>query len=167
MAVNTNDPRPPYVQIADDLRQAIKRGDIAAGEKLQSGRDLAIAYNVAPMTIHQAIRVLREEGAVESFQGRGVYVRSDNADKAGPIVSTDLATAVEDLQHEVAALTTRVDSTSDGVAVAQLRDEVADLRKQLGVLQTQLIDLYSRVGQPYPREKKPAAAPARRVSGDR
>jgi len=79
-----NDPRPPYLQVADDLRAAIMDGSFKPGERLPSGRELARRYGVAPMTIHNALGVLREEQLVESYQGRGVFITNGKASPAGP-----------------------------------------------------------------------------------
>ncbi len=72
--VNPNDPRPPYVQIADDLRSAITGGTLKPGDRIGSGRELAKRYGVAPMTVTNAISALRDEGLLTSWQGRGVFV---------------------------------------------------------------------------------------------
>jgi GntR family transcriptional regulator len=61
MQVETNDPRPPYVQVADGLRHAIQSGELAAGTKLPSGRELASEWGVALMTLQKAIDQLRVE----------------------------------------------------------------------------------------------------------
>lgn len=67
--------RAPYRQIADQLRAAINRGDIAAGDKLPSEAELMRHYDVARMTVRQAVQELRTEGRVVAEQGRGVFVR--------------------------------------------------------------------------------------------
>jgi GntR family transcriptional regulator len=69
-----NDPRPPYLQVADDLRRSILAGTYKPGERLPSGRELARRYGVAPMTVNHAVGVLRDEHLVESYQGRGVFI---------------------------------------------------------------------------------------------
>lgn len=74
MKPDPNDPRPPYLQVADDLRTSITAGTYKPGERLPSGRELARRYGVAPMTIHHAVGVLRGEQLVESYQGRGVFI---------------------------------------------------------------------------------------------
>jgi DNA-binding GntR family transcriptional regulator len=79
----TNDPRPAYLQVADDLRASISGGTFKPGERLPSGRDLARRYGVAPMTISHALDVLRQEQLVEAYQGRGVFVTNHSA-ASGP-----------------------------------------------------------------------------------
>ena len=76
MSLDPDDPRPPYVQVANALRDAITSGTLRPGEKLPSGSDLAERYGVARMTVQNAVRLLRDEGLVVSRQGSGVFVRS-------------------------------------------------------------------------------------------
>jgi GntR family transcriptional regulator len=82
--VKADDPRPPYLQVAEDLRASIDAGEFQPGEKLPSGRDLSRRYSVALMTMQRAIALLRDEGLVASYQGRGVFVRSPESDAAAP-----------------------------------------------------------------------------------
>lgn len=75
MSLDPDDPRPPYVQVANALRAAILTKKFTAGDKLPSRSELAKTYNVAPMTVQNALRELREEGLIVSRQGSGVFVR--------------------------------------------------------------------------------------------
>jgi DNA-binding transcriptional regulator YhcF (GntR family) len=75
MGLDPDDPRPPYVQVANALRAAILTKKFTAGDKLPSRIELAKTYNVAPMTVQNALRELREEGLIVSRQGSGVFVR--------------------------------------------------------------------------------------------
>ena len=75
MALDPDDPRPPYVQVANALRAAILTKTFSPGDRLPSRNDLAKKYNVAPMTVQNALRELREEGLIVSRQGSGVFVR--------------------------------------------------------------------------------------------
>ncbi|HEV8596117.1 MAG TPA: GntR family transcriptional regulator [Candidatus Dormibacteraeota bacterium] len=75
MSLDPDDPRPPYVQVANALRAAILTKTLAPGEQLPSGNDLAKRYGVARMTVQHALRTLREEGLIVSRQGSGVFVR--------------------------------------------------------------------------------------------
>ena len=79
MALDPDDPRPPYQQVANALRAAILTRKLAPGEKLPSGNELAQRYGVARMTVQQAIRLLRDEGLIVSRQGSGVFVRERTA----------------------------------------------------------------------------------------
>jgi GntR family transcriptional regulator len=73
----TSDSRPPYLAVADRLRERIATGEFAPGSQLPAGRELATEYAVAPNTVLSAIRQLRDEGLIVSQQGRGTFVRDD------------------------------------------------------------------------------------------
>ena len=106
-AVETNDPRTPSVQIADDLRTRIDAGEFALGAKLPSIRDLAIEYSVAPMTAQGALQRLREEHRVYS-SGRGHFVgQPSDRDNVG---KEELDRRVEVVEAEVRELRARLDA---------------------------------------------------------
>ncbi|WP_130345264.1 GntR family transcriptional regulator [Herbihabitans rhizosphaerae] len=63
------------MQVANALRAAILTRKFSAGDKLPSRNELAKTYNVAPMTVQNALRELRDEGLIVSRQGSGVFVR--------------------------------------------------------------------------------------------
>ncbi|MGH8932283.1 MAG: GntR family transcriptional regulator [Egibacteraceae bacterium] len=75
MSIDPRADRPVYQQIADVLRDAIVKGELTAGQKLPSERDLIERYGAARETVRRAIRVLMSEGRVESQRGVGVFVR--------------------------------------------------------------------------------------------
>jgi DNA-binding GntR family transcriptional regulator len=68
------DERPLYLQVAEALREQITEGKIEPGERLPTEAELADTYGVARETIRQALRKLREEGMIRTYQGRGSYV---------------------------------------------------------------------------------------------
>ena len=74
--LDPNSPRPAYLQIADSIRDAIHSGEVRAGEQLPSRAELAYRFDVATMTITQAIRVLKDEGVLVGRQGAGVFVHT-------------------------------------------------------------------------------------------
>jgi DNA-binding GntR family transcriptional regulator len=75
MGLKVDDPRAPYLQVADDLRRSISSGALGSGDKLPSTRELMEQYQVANMTIQNALRVLRDEGLIYGVPGRGSFVR--------------------------------------------------------------------------------------------
>src|SRR5690606_4272733 len=76
MKVSQDDPRPPYVQVADDLRRAIEQGEYQVGQRLPAGRKLAKQYQVGLNTAQRAVELLKSDGLVVSYPARGVFVRS-------------------------------------------------------------------------------------------
>jgi putative hydrolase of HD superfamily len=73
--VDPADPRKPYIQIASSIRAAILNGELEPGAALQTGDELARFFGVSRMTVVSALRVLREEGFVQSQPGGKVRVR--------------------------------------------------------------------------------------------
>ena len=65
-----------YLRIADDLREAIRRGDYQVGEMLPSNRKLAAQMGVAQMTVKHAMTKLTEEGIVEVIPAVGTFIRA-------------------------------------------------------------------------------------------
>ena len=66
---------PLYRKIADQLRDAIFRGDLPPGSQLQTEPELQERYGVSRNTVRLAIRELIGEGLVETRGRRGTYVR--------------------------------------------------------------------------------------------
>jgi GntR family transcriptional regulator len=69
------DPRAVYQRIADDLRTQILGGDLAPGSPLPSEATLVRQYGSSRGPVRQAVNLLRSEGLVDGYQGRGVFVR--------------------------------------------------------------------------------------------
>ncbi len=74
------DPMPMYRQLASILRGKIERGEYRAGEKFPSELELRREYGVGRDTARAAIALLRRDGSVVSFQGRGTFVPPDGWD---------------------------------------------------------------------------------------
>src|SRR5215831_16835561 len=67
--------RPAYVQVADELRAAIRGGQFAPGSQLHSYEALMRKYDVSVTVIRSAVRELKAEGLVYTHQGKGAFVR--------------------------------------------------------------------------------------------
>lgn len=65
---------PIYAQIVLEVRRAIARGDVRAGERLPAARDLAKSLDVNMHTVLRAYTELREAGEIDLRRGRGAVV---------------------------------------------------------------------------------------------
>lgn len=68
-------PEPLYLQLANELRSAIRRGELEPGQRLPPERDLVATYGVSRETVRQGLDVLKAEALVGSGPGRGTFVR--------------------------------------------------------------------------------------------
>jgi GntR family transcriptional repressor for pyruvate dehydrogenase complex len=72
-------PQGAVEQIVRRIGEAIGAGLLAPGERLPAEQELAAQLEVAPMTLRQALAILREAGFIETRRGRsgGSFVRVD------------------------------------------------------------------------------------------
>jgi GntR family transcriptional regulator len=69
-------PRPPvYREIISDIRTAIETGQLKPGDRLPTIAQFCEQYRVSPTPVKFAMRVLEEAGLIETWQGKGMYVR--------------------------------------------------------------------------------------------
>ncbi|MEU9678723.1 GntR family transcriptional regulator [Streptomyces parvus] len=66
---------PKWRQLADDLAERIRSGDLATGEALPQIRELTASGAGSTTTVQAAYRALETEGLVRIVRGRGTYVR--------------------------------------------------------------------------------------------
>ena len=71
---------PRYQQIADALRDRIRRGDLTPGARLDTQRALARRFEVTLMTLRQALEVLEREQLIERRHGLGTFVATPSID---------------------------------------------------------------------------------------
>lgn len=74
---------PIYQQIKDIIKQQIANGELKAGEKLPSVRDIALAAGVNPNTVQKALVELEREGLLYSKRTAGRFVAEQKGIKKG------------------------------------------------------------------------------------
>lgn len=65
---------PLYIQVASVMRRRIETNQWVPGQKISTLVELEREFEVARVTVRQAIDVLRQEGLLHSQQGRGTFV---------------------------------------------------------------------------------------------
>ena len=65
---------PVYIQIHDEIHEAIEAGRWVPGDKIPAERELAEQFGVSRMTLRQAVMMLVDEGILERRVGSGTYV---------------------------------------------------------------------------------------------
>jgi len=74
ISLSAASPDPMYKQIADQVRDAIASGELAALERLPSIRELAEALRTSVITVKRAYLDLENEGCIVSRPGLGSFV---------------------------------------------------------------------------------------------
>jgi len=141
-------PRARYRQVADDLREAIRRGTYGPGALLPSQPELARKYGLNQTSISRAIGLLEADGLVHTEHGRGSYVQdiptvkrtrripsrgrgsgssfAEEMRKLGLEPRTDLVQA--EAVYPPAAIARRLDMRNDEQALIRKRHMFADER---------------------------------------
>ncbi|MEV6948818.1 winged helix-turn-helix domain-containing protein [Streptomyces sp. NPDC051172] len=106
----TGGPKPKAVQVADALREDIKR--MKPGDKLPSQRELIERFGFASQTIQNALATLRTEGLVVSAGNLGNFV-SD-----GTVPPSDVHEEINEIRSLIQVLAERVEALEQRSTVA-------------------------------------------------
>jgi DNA-binding transcriptional regulator YhcF (GntR family) len=85
LSVDRDLPVPLGVQLRGLIEYGIACGELLPGARLPSVRDLADELGVAPMTVSQVYRELKDGGLIEARAGLGTFV----TENGGPAISVD------------------------------------------------------------------------------
>ncbi len=85
----------PYLQIVQQVRQAMRLGLLTAGDRLPTVKDVVAKVAINPNTVLKAYRELEHEGLVAARQGVGTFVTATLTDES--------LKAHEPLRRELAA----------------------------------------------------------------
>jgi GntR family transcriptional regulator len=66
---------PKYAQVIEELRRRIESGEYPPESLLPSEHQLSEEFGIARPTVVRALRVLRQDGWIETQQGKGSFVR--------------------------------------------------------------------------------------------
>ena len=98
--VDKHDPTDLYEQVAAEIRRAIADGEAKPGERLPPAKDLAAILGVNTNTVLRSLRVLHDEGLLESgvaaasrLQGHPNAVPSSSAPENSSTSPANRATA--------------------------------------------------------------------------
>jgi GntR family transcriptional regulator len=68
---------PTYLQLAQQVRQAVRLGILKPGDQLPTVKDVVGSLAINPNTVLKAYRELDHEGIVEGRRGQGTFVSPD------------------------------------------------------------------------------------------
>jgi len=78
IVISNSGGEPIYLQISEQIKSQILEGKLRAGEALPSMRNLATELRISFMTTKRAYEELEQDGYIESFTGKGSFVKGQN-----------------------------------------------------------------------------------------
>lgn len=132
---------PLYLKVAEVMRQRILRGIWKTGELLPTIDTLMQEFEVARITVREAVKILESEGLVNPRRGRGTMVLQHQAPTRPLSVVTSLAELVDLYRGDVPDLVSLDDSETDlpdGITFGKAAPKYHMLRR-----------IHSREGQRY------------------
>ena len=72
--------KPIYEQITSQIKELIMNGTLKEGDALPSMRSLAQQLHISIITTKRAYEDLERDGFIESFTGKGSFVKAQNTD---------------------------------------------------------------------------------------
>lgn len=78
--ISNSEKMPIYEQITEQIKEMILKGELKAGEALPSMRYLAKELRISMITTKRAYEDLERDGFIESYVGKGSFVKGINLD---------------------------------------------------------------------------------------
>ncbi len=118
-----------YIDVASQIENLIRQGEIKPGERLPSERDLAVSFEVSRPTIREAMIALEIAGLVEIRTGSGIYALPVNKE-FGDHVLDDVPGPFEVLEARLL-----IEPEAVSLAAARIsREQIKILEQALGVM---------------------------------
>ena len=76
--ISNSSGEPIYLQIVNQIKTLILEGKLSEGEALPSMRVLATELRISFMTTKRAYEELERDGFIESYTGKGSFVKAQN-----------------------------------------------------------------------------------------
>jgi len=92
---------PLYLQVASVMRQRIESGFWNEGDQLPTIEEFESEFGVARITIRQAVDILREEGLIDTRQGKGTFVSGRAPEKHWFNLANDLESVSDSVRNNV------------------------------------------------------------------
>jgi len=92
---------PLYIQVATTLRRRIDEGHWRPGDKISTLEELQAEFEVARVTVRQAVDLLEKEGLVHRQQGKGTFVVEGIEDTRWLKLDTTWSSLIETIKDNV------------------------------------------------------------------
>jgi GntR family transcriptional regulator len=112
---------PVYVQIRDQMLQAIGAGVLRPGDQMPTMRQIAVMLKVDLNTVRHAYSDLEKTGAIVILRARGTYV----ADSPPPVDENRYAKRVDDVAQQAIAM-----ANVAGVDASDVAQQILQMSKR-------------------------------------
>ena len=116
---------PLYIQVASIMRQRIDGRTWLPGQKIPTLEQLENEFQVARVTVRQAVEILRQEDRLECYQGRGTFISARTPEKYTLPLATTWQSLVDSLKDNVAKMIEPV-ATTPAPVIADAEGRPAD-----------------------------------------
>lgn len=100
VSIDTDSPEPPFEQLRSGIAGLVARGELPAGTRLDTVRQLAADLGLAANTVAKAYRALEADGIVSTEGRRGTFVRSRHLERPAATVREDAAAFARSARRE-------------------------------------------------------------------
>ena len=104
---------PIYLQIVNQIKTLILEGKLKEGDALPSMRNLATELRISFMTTKRAYEELERDGFIESYTGKGSFVKAQNPE----LIKEENLRAIEELMSQIC-----VKAKLGGVGLDELKE---------------------------------------------
>ena len=84
IVIDSTSPVPPFEQLRSQIARLVAAGELAAGTKLPTVRQLGTDLGLAANTVARSYRELEADGVLVTAGRRGTFVHSDTLHEAAP-----------------------------------------------------------------------------------
>ena len=121
--ITNNSDYPIYAQIKDQIKTMILNGELKEGDALPSMRLLSKELRISIITTKRAYEELEREGYIESYTGKGSFVKAINR-----------ARVKETVLYEIEALFDEILEKAElaGISMAELEQIMHTLQEEKG-----------------------------------
>jgi len=109
-------PIPLYIQLKEHILARIERGELEAGQRLPSERELCDQFGVSRITIRQALGELMRDGLLQRIPGKGTFVARKREDEFHPLASFSQQVRAQDQSPSSRILKQTVTRASERLA---------------------------------------------------
>lgn len=121
--ITNNSDYPIYVQIKDQIKTMILNGELKEGDALPSMRLLSKELRISIITTKRAYEELEREGYIESYTGKGSFVKGINRERVKETVLYEIEALFDEILEKAELA---------GITMAELEQIMHTLQEEKG-----------------------------------